>query len=236
MKYILELKKVNKIYNVDKKEIKTLNNLDLKIKEGDFVVVTGPSGSGKTELLNIIGGLDKVNSGKILIDQENISEYKEDELTELRAQKMMYILKTGNLLPTLTVKENVEMITYLTGEKIDVDKWLDKVKLLKSKNKFVHHLTPLEQQKVAFARAFAKNASILLCNNPTEFIASKDVLDIAKLLKEYHGKGKDKKTIIMITDNILFEQVADVVVKMKNGKIEKTTRLRKKKKVEDISW
>lgn len=166
-KKIVNLKNVSKIYKTGEKEYSALNNVNLKINEGEFVVVLGPSGAGKSTLLNLIGGMDSPTSGNVIIDDNDISSYSETELTKYRADNVGFIFQFYNILPSLTVLENVELVKDITSDSTSPEEALEAVGLGNHLNKFPSQLSGGEQQRVSIARAIAKNPKLLLCDEPT---------------------------------------------------------------------
>ena len=191
MKTIVELKNLSKIYNTGEKEFKALDNIDLAIGKGEFVVILGPSGAGKSTLLNLIGGMDTPTSGSIKIDGEEISKYNENELSEYRAENIGFIFQFYNILPTLTVLENVELIKDVVKNGNDSKEAIKAVGLEEHMNKFPNQLSGGEQQRVSIARAIAKNPKLLLCDEPTGALDSKTGVEVLKLLKKQcDGSGR----------------------------------------------
>ena len=236
MKKIVELKNVSKIYKTGEKEFKALDNIDLSINKGEFVVVLGPSGAGKSTLLNLIGGMDTPTSGSILIDGEDISKYNENKLSEYRAENIGFIFQFYNILPTLTVIENVDLIKDVVKNGMDSKEAIKAVGLEEHLNKFPNQLSGGEQQRVSIARAIAKKPKLLLCDEPTGALDSKTGVDILKLLKKQCDGNNGANTVIIVTHNSLFADVADTVIRVKNGKIESVTANPNPKKIDEVKW
>ena len=236
MKKIVELKNVSKVYKAGEKEFKALDNIDLAINEGEFVVVLGPSGAGKSTLLNLIGGMDTPTSGQIIIDDENISNYNEEKLSEYRAENIGFIFQFYNILPTLTVLENVEIVKDIVKNAGDSKSALEAVGLIEHINKFPNQLSGGEQQRVSIARAIAKNPKLLLCDEPTGALDSKTGVEVLKLLKKQCDANNGNNTVIVVTHNSLFAEIADTVIRVKNGKIESVTANPNPKKIDEVTW
>ena len=236
MKTIVELKNLSKIYNTGEKEFKELDNIDLAIGKGEFVVILGPSGAGKSTLLNLIGGMDTPTSGSIKIDGEEISKYNENELSEYRAENIGFIFQFYNILPTLTVLENVELIKDVVKNGNDSKEAIKAVGLEEHMNKFPNQLSGGEQQRVSIARAIAKNPKLLLCDEPTGALDSKTGVEVLKLLKKQCDGNNGENTVIIVTHNSLFAEIADTVVRVKNGKIESVTKNENPKKIDEVNW
>ena len=231
---IIELDKVSKTYVVGETKYKALDEVSLKIEEGKFVVILGPSGAGKSTLLNMLGGLDSPTSGKIIVDGTDISKYNENELSEYRASKVGFIFQFYNLIPTLTIHENVALVKEISPNSFSATKMLEEVGLKDHLNKFPSELSGGEQQRVSIARALTKNSKILLCDEPTGALDSKTGVMVLKLLtkmsKEY------SKTIIIVTHNQNIAKIADVVIHVKNGKITLVEENKEKANIDEVEW
>ncbi|HJJ04689.1 MAG TPA: ABC transporter ATP-binding protein [Clostridiaceae bacterium] len=236
MKNIVEIKNVSKIYKIGEKEFKALDNIDLSINQGEFVVILGPSGAGKSTLLNLIGGMDKPTEGSIKIDGEEISKYNESQLSEYRAENIGFIFQFYNILPTLTVLENVELVKDVVKNGNDSKEALKAVGLEKHMNKFPNQLSGGEQQRVSIARAIAKNPKLLLCDEPTGALDSKTGVEVLKLLKKQCDENNGANTVIIVTHNSLFADIADTVIRVKNGKIESVAVNENPKKIDEVKW
>ena len=236
MKNIVEIKNVSKIYKIGEKEFKALDNIDLSINQGEFVVILGPSGAGKSTLLNLIGGMDKPTEGSIKIDGEEISKYNESQLSEYRAENIGFIFQFYNILPTLTVLENVELVKDVVKNGNDSKEALKAVGLEKHMNKFPNQLSGGEQQRVSIASAIAKNPKLLLCDEPTGALDSKTGVEVLKLLKKQCDENNGANTVIIVTHNSLFADIADTVIRVKNGKIESVAVNENPKKIDEVKW
>ena len=197
MKYI-EFINVNKEYKMGEVTINALNNTNFSIDKGELVVIVGPSGAGKTTSLNILGGMDTVTSGKVYVDNKEITKLNNKELIKYRRNDIGFVFQFYNLVQNLTAKENVELATQLCHDALDVDEILDKVGLAKRKDNFPSQLSGGEQQRVAIARAIAKNPKLLLCDEPTGALDYKTGKSILKLLQDM--SREEKMTVVIITD------------------------------------
>ena len=234
MNPIISLKNVTREYQSGDQKIKALNNINISINEGEFVVILGPSGAGKSTLLNLLGGLDQVTDGQIIVNGQNIENYNEDQLTEYRAKNIGFIFQFYNLIPNLTSIENVELMNDVTDNNMDGMEVLDSVGLKDHANQFPAQLSGGEQQRVSIARAIAKNPTLLLCDEPTGALDSKTGVKILSLLKE---KSKENKTtVIIVTHNSNLALAADKVIKIKNGIIGETFNNENPKLIEEIDW
>lgn len=236
MEKIIEIKGVSKIYKTGEKEFKALDNIDLSINKGEFVVILGPSGAGKSTLLNLIGGMDTPTTGSIKIDGEEISNYNENNLSEYRAENIGFIFQFYNILPTLTVLENVELVKDVVKNGNDSKESIKAVGLEEHMNKFPNQLSGGEQQRVSIARAIAKNPKLLLCDEPTGALDSKTGVEVLRLLKKQCDGNNGANTVIVVTHNSLFADIADTVVRVKNGSIESVTSNPNPKKIDEVKW
>lgn len=236
MKKIVELKNVSKTYKTGENEFKALDNIDLDINKGEFVVILGPSGAGKSTLLNLIGGMDTPTEGSIKIDGEEISKYTESQLSDYRAENIGFIFQFYNILPTLTVLENVELVKDIVKSGNDSKEAIKAVGLEQHMNKFPNQLSGGEQQRVSIARAIAKNPKLLLCDEPTGALDSKTGVEVLKLLKKQCDGNNGANTVIIVTHNSLFAEIADTVIRVKNGKIESVTANENPKNIDEVKW
>ena len=216
MAYV-ELKDVIKEYKSEGVSIKAADGINFTIEEGEFVVVVGPSGAGKTTVLNLLGGMDKATSGKMLVDGVDIAGLNRRELTTYRRHDVGFVFQFYNLVPNLTALENVELAAQICKEPLDASEVIDHVGLKDRQNNFPAQLSGGEQQRVAIARALAKNPKLLLCDEPTGALDYETGKTILKLLSD---TCKEKKvTVIVITHNQAITPMADRVIKIKNGKV-----------------
>lgn len=233
MKNYIELKNVKKTYTVGEQKYNALDGIDISINQGEFVVILGPSGAGKSTLLNILGGMDKVTSGTIKIGENNIEKYNDKQLTKYRATDVGFIFQFYNIMPTLTVEENINLIKDLTNTTKDSKEVLKSVGLLKHKDKFPSELSGGEQQRVSIARAIMKNPKILLCDEPTGALDSKTGVEVLKLLRQ---QSDYDTTVIVVTHNSLIADIADRVIRIKNGKVESNEINKHPKNIDEVKW
>ena len=231
---IVKFEHVSKIYGSGETSFKALDEIDLTLEQGKFIVVLGPSGAGKSTLLNLLGGLDVPTSGKIIVDGKDISTLKSDDLASYRASKVGFIFQFYNLIPTLTVLENVSLIDEISPNVIDAKKVLNDVGLGDHLNNFPSELSGGEQQRVSIARALAKNPQIILCDEPTGALDSKTGVMILKLLLDC--VKNDGKTVVIVTHNQNIARIADVVINVKNGKIKSYEEIKNPLKIEEVDW
>ena len=233
MKSLIKLKDVKKTYTIGNQKFNALDGIDLEINQGEFVVVLGPSGAGKSTLLNLLGGMDKVTEGSIFIGENEISKYNDKELTRYRANDVGFIFQFYNIMPTLTVDENINLIKDVTNTTKTSEEVLRSVGLLKHANKFPNELSGGEQQRVSIARAIMKNPKVLLCDEPTGALDSKTGASVLKLLRK---QSDEDTTVIIVTHNALISEIADRVIKIKNGKVESNNINKHPKKVSEVKW
>ena len=217
MAYI-EFKNVCKEYKMGEIIIKALNNTNFSIEKGELVVVVGPSGAGKTTALNILGGMDSVTSGDVIVDGKNISKLKNKELIKYRREDIGFVFQFYNLVQNLTAIENVELATQICKDSLNPDDVMGKVGLADRKKNFPSQLSGGEQQRVAIARAIAKNPKLLLCDEPTGALDYKTGKQILKLLQD--TARKENMTVIIITHNAAIAPMADKIIRFKNGTAE----------------
>lgn len=230
METIIALQKIVKTYDTGLVKFNALDGVDLSIKKGEFVVILGPSGAGKSTLLNLIGGMDIPTSGSICVDGQELSKYTENQLSEYRAQNVGFIFQFYNILPTLTVKENVALIQDIAPQAQDAEKVLEQVGLKAHMHQFPNQLSGGEQQRVSIARAIAKNPKLLLCDEPTGALDSKTGTDILKLLKA------QEETVVIVTHNALIADIANRVIRLKNGRIIENVINKDPKSVDEVEW
>ncbi|MCR5113236.1 MAG: ABC transporter ATP-binding protein [Acholeplasmatales bacterium] len=234
LKTVVQINDMTKVYKVGEQEFKALDGIDLKLEAGKFVVILGPSGAGKSTLLNMLGGLDSPTSGKIVVDGMDISTLSSNELAEYRASKVGFVFQFYNLVPTLTVYENVALVKEISKNALDPKEILEKVGLGNHLKKFPVELSGGEQQRVSIARAIAKNPEILLCDEPTGALDSNTGVLVLKVLLDLAREYG--KTIIIVTHNQNIAKMADVVVKVKNGKIKSYEEQENPLSVEEVEW
>ena len=232
-KNFIEVKNLYKTYDVGGKPFNALDGVNLSIDQGEFVVILGPSGAGKSTLLNLLGGMDTVTKGSILIDDEDISKLDSKGLTKYRANDVGFIFQFYNIMPTLTVLENVNLVKDVTETDMDADKILKSVGLERNKDKFPNELSGGEQQRVSIARAIMKNPKVLLCDEPTGALDSKTGVDVLKLLR---SQCDEDTTVIVVTHNSLIAEIAERVINIKNGRVDKDIKNTHPKKIDEVVW
>ena len=230
---MISLEKVSKIYKTGEVEYRALDKINLEINQGEFVVILGPSGAGKSTLLNLLGGMDQPTSGKIIVNQVDISKFTDRQLTKFRAEQIGFVFQSYNILPSLTVEENVSIMRDIIKLKQNPIEVLKSVGLGRHLKKFPSELSGGEQQRVSIARAVVKKPAILLCDEPTGALDSDTGVQILKLLKAQTDKDT---TVIIVTHNALIAEIADRVIHLKNGQIETNRKNSHKKQIDEVEW
>lgn len=230
----LEIRGIKKSFGTGDNRVNVLKGLDLNIEKGEFCVLLGPSGSGKSTLLNIIGGIDGADEGSITIEGERLEDMTEKKLSLYRRKHLGYIFQMYNLIPNLTVRENIEVGAYLSEQPLDVDELLHTLGLYEHQRKLPNQLSGGQQQRTAIGRAIVKNPDILLCDEPTgalDYHTSKEILKLIETVNQRYGN-----TIIMVTHNDAIKDMADRVVKLRDGMIRKNYRNEVKIPAIDLEW
>ncbi len=233
MSYI-EFIDVNKEYQMGEVSIKALNNTSFQIEKGELVVIVGPSGAGKTTSLNILGGMDTVTNGKVIVDGKRIDRLNNKELIKYRREDIGFVFQFYNLVQNLTAVENVELATQICSNSLNPREVLEKVGLKDRMNNFPSQLSGGEQQRVAIARAIAKNPKLLLCDEPTGALDYNTGKQILRLLQD--TCRKENITVIIITHNTAITPMADKIISIKNGTAESTITNETPKSIDEIEW
>ncbi len=231
---IVEFRNVSRVYRNGDHEQRALDHVDLSLEEGKFIVVLGPSGAGKSTLLNLLGGLDSPTEGTITVNGRDISTLSPNELAGYRAASVGFVFQSYNLIPTLTVIENVALVKEIAPHPLSSHEMLKAVGLADHIHQFPSELSGGEQQRVSIARALAKNPHILLCDEPTGALDSATGVMVLRLLL---SMARDMgKTIIIVTHNQNIARMADTVVRVKNGRIESCQAQEHPLSVEEVDW
>ena len=230
----IEFKNVNKIYKMGEIEINALRDTSFEIEKGELVCILGPSGAGKTTCLNILGGMDRLTSGSVIVDNVRIDKLNEKELIRYRRNDIGFVFQFYYLIQNMNVLENVELATQLCKNSLNPNEILNKVGLKMRTNNFPAQLSGGEQQRVAIARAICKNPKLLLCDEPTGALDYQTGKQILKLLQD--TCRNEKMTIIIITHNSAISPMADKIIKFKNGSVSNVIINENPTNIEDIEW
>ena len=231
---IVQFENVSRIYTSGDHELRALDRVSFTLDEGKFIVILGPSGAGKSTLLNLLGGLDSPSEGKITVNGKDISKLSDNELADYRASTVGFVFQFYNLIPTLTVYENVKLVSEISKNALGAKEMIDKVGLLDHLNNFPSELSGGEQQRISIARALCKNPKILLCDEPTGALDSETGVMVLKLLLDMaRNYGK---TIVIVTHNQNIAKMADVIIRVKNGKIRSIEEQDNPLSADEVDW
>lgn len=230
----LEIHHIRKSFGEGENRVEVLRGIDLAIEKGEFCVLLGASGSGKSTLLNIIGGIDEADSGDICIRETKLADMNEKALTLYRRNHLGYIFQMYNLIPNLTVQENIEVGAYLSARPLDVEELLHTLGLYEHRNKLPNQLSGGQQQRTAIGRAVVKNPDLLLCDEPTgalDYHTSKEILKLIETVNQKYGN-----TVIMVTHNDAIKDMADRVIRLRDGMIVKSYTNTSRVPAERLEW
>lgn len=230
----IEFRDIKKTYIMGETEIHALDGINFSIDEGEFVIVVGASGAGKSTILNILGGMDKATSGQMFVDGKEISTYNKKQMTLYRRFDVGFVFQSYNLVQNLTARENVELATQVSPDPLNVDETIEAVGLSERKGNFPSQLSGGEQQRIAIARALAKNPKMLLCDEPTgalDYNTGKSVLKLLQNMARTHNM-----TVIVVTHNAALTSIGDKVIRVKSGKIESISLNEHPMDIADVEW
>ncbi|MCD7826682.1 MAG: ABC transporter ATP-binding protein [Clostridiaceae bacterium] len=230
----LEIRDLKKSFGNHYNQIQVLKGISFAAEKGEICVLLGPSGSGKSTLLNIIGGIDAADSGSVSIQGEKTADMSEKALTEYRRKHLGYVFQMYNLIPNLNVRENIEVGAYLSDAPLDIDELLQTLGLAEHQHKLPNQLSGGQQQRTSIGRAIVKNPDILLCDEPTgalDYITSKEILKLIEDINQKYGN-----TVIMVTHNDAIKNMADRVIKLRDGQIRRNYQNEAKTAAADLDW
>ena len=230
----IEIKDIRKHYGEGDSRVDVLNGIDIEIEKGEFCVLLGPSGSGKSTLLNIIGGIDTADRGYISVNGEKTADMNEKQLTDYRRSHLGYVFQMYNLIPNLTVRENIEVGAYLSKSPLDIDELLNTLGLSEHRGKLPGQLSGGQQQRCSIGRAIVKNPDILLCDEPTgalDYNTSREILQLIEDINKKYGS-----TIIMVTHNEAIKNMADRVVTLLDGRVRRNYKNETRLPAADLEW
>ena len=230
----LEISNIKKSFGEGENRVEVLRGIDLGLEKGQFCVLLGPSGSGKSTLLNILGGIDSADEGTISVDGMVLESLDRKKLTAYRREHLGYVFQMYNLIPDLTVRENIEVGAYLSTHPLDVDELLQVLGLTEHAGKTPNQLSGGQQQRTSIGRAIVKNPDLLLCDEPTgalDYNTSKEILALVEKVNQTYGS-----TVVMVTHNQAIAQMADVIVRLKDGRIRDTRINENKISAEALEW
>ncbi len=230
----LELKNIKKAYGEGESRQEVLRGITFELEAGDICVLLGPSGSGKSTLLNIIGGIDTADSGSVTIGDHTVERMTDRDLSEYRRDHLGFVFQSYNLIPNLTVRENIEVGAYLSDDPLPLDELITTLGLWEHKDKMPNQISGGQQQRTAIGRAIVKNPDILLCDEPTgalDYSTSKEILQLIETVNHKYGS-----TVIIVTHNDALKQMADRVVILKDGRVTETYRNETKIPAAELEW
>ncbi|MGI6434192.1 MAG: ABC transporter ATP-binding protein [Syntrophomonadaceae bacterium] len=230
----IDVANLKKSYTTGVIKTDVLRGIEMNLGKGEIGVILGPSGSGKSTLMNIIGGIDRGDSGKVTVDGTEISKLSDDDLTEYRREEVGFVFQFYNLVPNLTVGENIEVVSNISKSPLNVDEVLTAVEMLDKKHRFPRELSGGEQQRVSIARAIVKNPKLLLCDEPTgalDYQTSRSILKLLQVVNKKFGT-----TILMITHNAAIADMANKVFRLRSGEIVEASVNQTTVAAERIEW
>ncbi len=230
----LEVSNVFKAYGEGDSRQEVLRGMDFTVTKGEFCVLLGPSGSGKSTLLNIIGGIDSADDGYIAIGGDKLRDMDEKALTQYRRKHLGYVFQLYNLIPNLTVKENIEVGAYLSDKALDIDDLLKTLGLYEHRHKLPNQLSGGQQQRTSIGRAIVKNPDILLCDEPTGALDYNTSKEILKLIEDVNRKYGN--TVIMVTHNEAIQNMADHTIKLRDGRVRKNIINENRISATELDW
>lgn len=230
----LKIDSIKKSYGTGDSRVDVLKGVNCGVKKGEICVLLGPSGSGKSTLLNILGGIDKADSGSVTIGDDKLENFNDKQLSQYRRKHLGYIFQSYNLIPNLTVRENIEVGAYLSDSPLPIDELIELLGLEAHKNKRPNQLSGGQQQRTSIGRAIVKNPDLLLCDEPTGALDYNKSKEILKLIEDINEKYSS--TIVIVTHNVAISQMAHQVINLHDGKIRSDEKNSQRLAAELIEW
>lgn len=230
----LKIDNIKKSYGTGDSRVDVLKGINCGVNKGEICVLLGPSGSGKSTLLNILGGIDKADSGSVTIGEDKIENFNDKQLSQYRRKHLGYIFQSYNLVPNLTVRENIEVGAYLSDKPLPIDELIEMLGLEAHKNKRPNQLSGGQQQRTSIGRAIVKNPDLLLCDEPTgalDYNTSKEILKLVEDINVKYGS-----TIVIVTHNVAISQMAHQVINLHDGRIRSDEKNNNRLAAELIEW
>jgi ABC-type antimicrobial peptide transport system, ATPase component len=230
----LKIDNIKKSYGTGDSRVDVLKGINCGVNRGEICVLLGPSGSGKSTLLNILGGIDKADSGSVTIGEDKIENFNDKQLSQYRRKHLGYIFQSYNLVPNLTVRENIEVGAYLSDKPLPIDELIELLGLEAHKNKRPNQLSGGQQQRTSIGRAIVKNPDLLLCDEPTgalDYNTSKEILKLVEDINVKYGS-----TIVIVTHNVAISQMAHQVINLQDGRIRSDEKNNNRLAAELIEW
>ncbi len=234
MAEFLKVESIEKSYGQNYARVKVLRNISLAVEKGEFCVLLGPSGSGKSTFLNIVGGLENCDAGQIVVNGKNITSMKDKKLDEYRREELGFIFQFYNLVPDLTIRENIEVTKHISKDPLDIDELLKDLGLWEHRLKFPNQVSGGQQQRCAIGRALVKNPNLLLCDEPTgalDYSTSKEILELLERVNKTYGT-----TILVVTHNEAIAEMANRVLRLHDGKLVENTVVENPKTAAEVTW
>ena len=231
---LIEVNNLGKTFQMGETAFQALREVEFSVERGEIVTILGPSGSGKSTLLNVVGGIERADSGSLLVDGTDITKLSDAELTQYRRDNIGFVFQFYNLIPNLTVQENVEASTHIAKHPLDIAKILQAVGMYDKRDKFPSELSGGEQQRVSIARAVAKNPALLLCDEPTgalDYATSKEILKLLEWIQQTYNT-----TILLITHNPAIQNMSDRIIRVRSGQIVENRLNDNKIPAEKVEW
>ena len=230
----VEFADVSKIYQMGEVEVAAVRDMSFTIERGEFVVIVGPSGAGKTTLLNMLGGMDSATSGTIMLDGARVSSFNRKQLTQYRRHDIGFVFQFYNLVPDLTIRENIEVTAHLSANPLPIDDLLHSLGLYEHRAKFPRQVSGGQQQRCAIGRALVKNPGLLLCDEPTgalDYQTSKEILELMEDVNRDYGC-----TVVIVTHNDAIRHMAHRVLRLRDGKLAEDTANVERMAARDLTW